>query len=255
MNRRTISLLAGTLPLTFADDGEGRPYLLLHGGAGPASMSGLANAIAKSGRAILPTYPGFDGQPRPDWFHRVSDLTTAFLALIESLDLHDVVVVGNSMGGWIAVELALCASPRISSIVLLDAIGIEPNEETGEIADPAKLGPEIVNYSFHDPKRFAIAPTSPEALAMRAANQKTLRVYTGEKFMYDPGLRSRLPEISLPTLVIWGNSDRISTPAYGKQFASLIPDAKFELLPEAGHFPHIEQLDKVMELLEKFVAA
>jgi pimeloyl-ACP methyl ester carboxylesterase len=253
MNTRTISLLAGTLLLTFADDGEGRPYLLLHGGAGPGTMAGLANAISKKGRAILPTYPGFDGQPRPDWFHSVSDLTTAFLALIEFLDLKEVVVIGNSLGGWIACELALRSSPRISSIVLLDAIGIDPNDETGEIADPTKLGPEIVNYSFHDPKRFAIAPTSPEAAAIRAANQITLRIYAGGQFLYDPGLRARLRQLSLPTLVIWGNSDRIATPAYGRQFASLIPSAKFELLPEAGHFPHIEQLDKVMELLEEFI--
>ena len=73
-----------------------------------------------------------------------------------------------------------------------------------------------------------------------------------EALSSDPGLRARLPRLSLPTLVIWGNSDRISTPAYGKQFASLIPSARFELLTEAGHFPQIERLDKVMELLQTF---
>jgi pimeloyl-ACP methyl ester carboxylesterase len=246
------SLLAGTLPLTVAEEGDGRPYLLLHGGAGPASMKGLAGELAKTGRVILPTYPGFDGRPRPDWLHRAGDLATGILALIDSLNLNDAVIIGNSFGGWLAVELGLRESPSISSIVLLDAIGIDPNEATGEIADPAKLGPEIANYAFHDPKRFALTPTTPEAAAMMAANQKALRIYAGEPFMYDPGLRVRLPRLSLPTLVIWGNSDRISTPAYGKQFASLIPSARFELLTDTGHFPHIERLDKVMELIQTF---
>jgi pimeloyl-ACP methyl ester carboxylesterase len=250
---KQLSLLAETLPLSFDDAGEGRPFLLLHGGAGPGSMAGLAAALAGSGRSILPTHPGFNAQPRPDWFHRLDDLALAYLALIERLDLEDVVIVGNSLGGWLAAELALHGSRRISAIVLMNAVGIEPNQETGEIADPATLGPKIAEYAFHDPGRFALTPTSPEAAAMMAANQKTLRVYSSEYFMYDPGLRSRLPRIAIPTLFVWGESDRICSPAYGRQFSNLIPSSRFELIPKAGHFPQIEQLNGVTDLIRSFV--
>jgi pimeloyl-ACP methyl ester carboxylesterase len=250
---KQLSLLAETLPLSVDDAGEGRPFLLLHGGAGPGSMAGLAGALAGLGRSILPTHPGFNGQPRPDWFHSVNDLVIAYLALIERLDLHDVIVVGNSLGGWLAAELALRRSPRITAIVLLNAVGIEPNEQTGEIADPLKLGPKVAEYAFHDPGRFALTPASPEAAAIMAANQQTLRVYSSEHFMYEPGLRSRLPAISIPTLLVWGESDRICTPAYGRQFSNLVPSARFELIPKAGHFPQIEQLNSVTEIIKTFI--
>lgn len=250
---KQLSLLAETLPLSFDDAGDGRPFLLLHGGAGPGSMAGLAGALAGSDRSILPTHPGFNAQPRPDWFRRLNDLVLVYLNLIERLDLREVVVVGNSLGGWLAAELALRGSQRISAIVLMNAVGIEPNSETGEIADPVALGPKITEYAFHDPARFALTPKTPEAAAIVAANQKTLRVYSSEYFMFDPGLRGRLAQVAVPALLLWGESDRICTPAYGRQFSSLIPSSRFELIPKAGHFPQIEQLAAVTDMIRGFV--
>jgi pimeloyl-ACP methyl ester carboxylesterase len=249
---KQLSLLAETLHLSVDDAGEGRPFLLFHGGAGPGSMAGLAGALAASGRSILPTHPGFSAQPRPDWFHSVDDLVLAYLSLIERLGLEDLVVVGNSFGGWLAAELALRGSGRISAIVLVNAVGIEPNEATGEIADPATLGPRIAEYAFHDPARFAFVPSSPEAAAMMAANQKTLRVYNSQYFMYDPELRGRLHRIAVPALFIWGESDRICTPAYGRQFSELVPGSRFELVQKAGHFPQIERLNDIVDLIGTF---
>ena len=162
-------------------------------------------------------------------------------------------MVGNSMGGWLAAELGLRASPRIAGLVLLNAVGLDPTPASGPIADPLQLAPaERAAYSFHDPARFALTPTSPDAAAAMAANQQTLRVYAGQPFMHDPTLRERLPDLRLPTLVLWGESDRIVTPAYGQQFADLIPQAQFEVLPQAGHFPQLERLDAVLAHLQNF---
>ena len=255
MTTHTISLGADTLPLTYSEQGSGRPYLLLHGGAGPASLSGLAAALASAGRVLLPTHPGFDGLPRPAGLGSVADLTTLYLLLLERLDLQDVVVVGNSVGGWLALELGLRASPRIAAVVVLNAVGLEPTAATGPILDPATIAPaERGTASFHDPARYSLAPTSPEALARMGANQQVLRVYAGEPFMYSPTLRERLPQLALPTLVLWGASDRIVTPAYGQQLAALVPGARFELVPQAGHFPQVEQLPVVLEHLQQFLA-
>ncbi|MGI4872079.1 MAG: alpha/beta fold hydrolase [Janthinobacterium lividum] len=250
-----VSLLAETLDLSYEEQGSGQPYLLLHGGAGPASLAGLAAALARSGRVILPTHPGFGGQPRPAWLRSVPALATAYLALLEQLDLHEVVVVGNSVGGWLAAELGLRASPRIAALVLLNAVGLDPTAESGPIADPTALTPAArAAAAFHDPTRYALAPPTAEAAATMAANQVALRAYAGTPFMHDPALRTQLPALQLPTLVLWGVSDRIVTPAYGRQFANLIPQARFELVNAAGHFPQIEQLGDVLEQLRQFQA-
>src|SRR5260221_13240628 len=92
-----VELFAETLRLAVRDQGEGHAFLLLHGGAGPMSVSGLADALSKNGRAVVPTHPGFDGEPRPDRFARIDDLVLAYLALIDQLDLSRVIVIGNSV--------------------------------------------------------------------------------------------------------------------------------------------------------------
>jgi len=120
---KSVKLIAGMLGLSFVEYGTGRPYLLLHGGAGPGSLASLAGGLSKNARPVVPTHPGFNGEPRPDWFATIDHLTLAYLDLLDRLDLRDVVAVGNSLGGWIATEIALRNSPRISRIVLLDAVG------------------------------------------------------------------------------------------------------------------------------------
>jgi pimeloyl-ACP methyl ester carboxylesterase len=254
LQKQKIELFSETLPLAFTNQGQGRAFLILHGGAGPASMSGLADVLAQDAHAIVPTHPGFDGEPRPDWFARIDDLVLAYLALIDHLSLSNVVVVGNSVGGWIAAEMALRKSPRLAGIVLLNAVGIDTGSVERPIADPMKLAPaERSALAFHDPKRFAVAPSSPEAAAAMAANQQTLRVYAGDPFMHDPSLRMRLAHISIPALVAWGESDHIVDVAYGQRYASSIPGARFELVSEAGHFPQIERRDVVVQLIHNFI--
>ena len=216
MQKQKVELFSETLRLALTNGGAGRPFLVLHGGAGSASVSGLADALSKNARAVIPTHPGFDGEPRPDSFARVNDLVLAYLALIEKLNLSNVIVIGNSVGGWIAAEMALRKSPRLAGIVLLNAVGIDTGSSERTIVDPMKLSPaERSALAFHDPKRFAVAPSSPEAAAVMANNQRTLRVYAGEPFMHDPALRPRLAQMSIPALVAWGESDRIVDTEYG----------------------------------------
>jgi len=255
MRKQNIALFAETLRLAFTSQGEGRALLILHGGAGPASMAGLADVLAQDAHTIIPTHPGFNGELRPDWFARINDLALAYLALIERLALSNVVVIGNSVGGWIAAEMALRNSPRLAGIVLLNAVGIDTGSVEHPIVDPMPLAPaERAALSFHDPQRFAFAPSGPDAAAAMAANQQTLRVYAGDPFMHDPALRMRLAQMPIPALLAWGESDRIVDVAYGQRYANSIPGAHFERVPEAGHFPQIEQRDLVVQLIQHFIA-
>lgn len=226
-------LLAGTLPLAFTDCGTGTPFLLLHGGAGPASMRGLANALARGHRVVTPVHPGFDGEQRPDWLHTIGGLATAYLDLIERLDLSEVTIVG---------------------IVLLNAVGIDADPKGRPIVNPMTIAPaERAALAFHNPARFAVAPPTPEAMERLARNQQALFVYAGEPYMHDPVLRDRLGDLNLPALVAWGVSDRIVDLEYGRRFAASIPGARFAPITAAGHFPQIEKLDMVHRLVEAFI--
>ena len=255
MSKQQLSLFAGTVPVTISDQGQGRAFLLLHGGAGAGSMSGLAQALSKTDRAVVPTHPGFDGQPRPPEFASIGDLALAYLALIERLGLTHVVLVGSSAGGWTA-EMALRNSPRIAGLVLLNAVGIDSDPAGQPIVDPTTIPPaERSALAFHDPQRYAIAPSGTDAAAIMAENQKSLRLYSGEHFMYEPTLRSRLARLPVPALVAWGESDRIADVDYGRRYAGSIASADFEPIAKAGHFPQIEQLDEVMRLIGRFTSS
>ena len=250
----TADLFADTLHLSLAEAGTGRSFLLLHGGAGPASMYGLAEALSAKARAVVPTHPGFNGAPRPERFGRIDDLVLTYLSLIERLDLHDVVLVGNSVGGWIAAEMALRLSPRLAGAVLINSVGIDAGKPELSIVDPTAVPPaERSALAFHDPQKFGFAVSTPEAAAAMVENQKALRAYAGEPFMHEPTLRSRLAKMPIPTLVIWGESDRIVSPDYGRILASSIPQSHYAPVAAAGHFPQIEQLEEVERLISAFI--
>src|SRR5690242_277776 len=114
-----------TIDMTVYD--RRRTFLLLHGGGGPATMDGFARLLAERDhtRVLLPTHPGFAGTPRPDGLGSVTDLARAYVARLDELDETDVTVVDNSFGGWLAAEIALLGSPRVSAAVLIDAIGAD----------------------------------------------------------------------------------------------------------------------------------
>src|SRR2546425_5527764 len=117
----------GDVDLTFTERGGGRPFVILHGGAGPLSVSGFADLLAETEkvRVIAPTHPGFGGTPRPNALDSIRGLAALYVALLDELELTDVTVIGNSIGGWIATEMALRGSPRVARVVLVDAVGIE----------------------------------------------------------------------------------------------------------------------------------
>src|ERR1700727_2887289 len=93
----------GLVRVDVTDYGTGRPFLLLHGGAGPQSVAGFAEMLAATGsRVIAPVHPGFGGTARPEYLHSMRGLALIYACLLDELDLSDVTVIGNSIGGWIA---------------------------------------------------------------------------------------------------------------------------------------------------------
>ncbi len=244
---------ADDLVLRIDERGSGRPILVLHGGAGSQSVSGLAEALSMRAHVLLPTHPGFMGEPRPEWFDSVDDLALAYLELLERLDLRDVLVIGSSLGGWIASEMAIHDTTRLGGLVLIDAGGIRVDGHP--VVDVSTLKPdELLALSFYNPAPYRVDPATvtPEQAAIRAANVKTLYVYDQGLGMGDPKLRRRLGRVKIPVLVMWGKSDRVIDPEYGRAYAQAFPNARFELIPEAGHLPQIEQPEQTIRLVWEF---
>src|ERR1022692_4154365 len=231
----------GPVEVTVSDRGAGHAFLLLHGGGGPQSVAGFADLLASRGaRVIVPTHPGFGATPRPDTLDSIADLARVYAALLDEQELADVTVIGNSIGGWIAAEVALLGSPRIVILVLVDAAGIEVSGHP--IVDFFALTlDQVAEFSYHNPDGFRIDPTamSDAQRAVFAGNRSTLAVYGGET-MGGRSLRVRLQNVTIPTLVVWGDSDRIVDLDYGRAYAAAIPGAAFVLLTDTGHMPQLE---------------
>jgi pimeloyl-ACP methyl ester carboxylesterase len=109
---------------------------------------------------------------------------------------------------------------------------------------------EVFQRSFHNPEPFHIDPATlpPAAQAIAAGNRAAISVYAGSA-MTDPALAGRLGTLEIPTLVLWGNSDRIVDVGYGRAYAAAIPMARFQLLPETGHSPQLETPDQVIHAI------
>ncbi|NEC88449.1 alpha/beta fold hydrolase [Streptomyces sp. SID12501] len=248
--------MTSELTLTESGPATGRPVLVLHGGGGPATVTPIAEHFSTTAHTLLPTHPGWNGTPRSDRFTTVADLAAAYLHLLRDRHLSDVLVIGSSLGGWIAAELATADTEGlISGIALLNSAGIEVDGEP--IRDFFSLDARgVAEYAFHDSERFYIDPATlpAERLAVMQANMAALRVFSGGPAMSDPALRPRLAAVTVPTLAVWGESDRIVTPAYGKEYAASFANARFEVVAEAGHLPHLEQPSRTFALLDAFAA-
>jgi pimeloyl-ACP methyl ester carboxylesterase len=245
-----------TTEVILSEVGTGRPALVLHGGGGPATVAMIAEHLGESMHAILPTHPGWNGAPRPVSIASIPDFAARYLDLLAERDLSDVLVVGSSIGGWIAAEMAVRdREQRISQLVLVDAVGIDVADEpmTDFFALDAR---GVAEHSFHDSERFYVDPASipPEQAATMQGNVAIMRIVAGDPYMCDPGLQPKLAGVTIPTLVLWGDSDGIASPAYGEAYARSFGNARYEVIADAGHLPQIEQPGATLAAIDAFAA-
>ncbi len=244
----------GPVPVSMTERGDGRPVLLLHGGAGPQSVTGFADLLAERepARVLVPTHPGFGGTPRPEGLASMRSLARVYAGLLDELGLTGVTVIGNSIGGWIAAEIALLGSPRVSGVMLVDAAGlVVPDYPSPDFFSLTM--DQVADLSYYRPDAFRLDLDSmpDQAKAAMAANRAALAVYGGPA-MADPGLADRLPDVTVPVLVVWGEADRMIPVEHGRAYAKAIPGARFVLIPEAGHLPQLETPDRLLAAVTDF---
>ena len=225
--------------------GAGPPLLLLHGLAPVEPDAPVLELLAAHAEILAPTHPGFGHAPRPDDFETVYDLVRLYLDVLDHLSYAKVTLMGLSFGGWLAAEIAATCPHRLDKLVLVDAVGIKMSDrETPDILDLFNTAPAVVERRrWHDPAKWApdYDAMSDDALVVHARNRDALCLYAWDPYMHNPRLKRWLPRIAVPTLALWGASDGVVKPAYGRAYSALIPGARFEVIEGAGHHPEIEQ--------------
>src|SRR5262249_14759143 len=183
-------------------EGTGPPRLFLHGGDGPQDLLPFFPRLAACFDVIAPTHPGFAGTAIPEHFDALADLVYLYLDLLDVLDLHDVILMGLSMGGWVAAEMAVRNTSRLAQLILVDAVGIKPGDrDTRDSADIFGLpAPEVARLLFHDPAQAPhLATMTDEQVRVVAGDRIAHAMYTWDPYMHNPKLRYRLHRIDVPT--------------------------------------------------------
>src|ERR1700745_1820249 len=204
--------------------GKGRRLLFLHAKNGIEPAAAAIEALAKSAHVIAPTHPGFGRSDVPKGMHTVDDLSYFYLDLLDQLDLGGVTLVGVAFGAWIAAEIAVKSTARLSRLVVANAGGIKVGDrETRDIADIFAMTEDEFNAAaYANPsvgEKNYKSMSEPDLLAT-ARNREALARFAWSPYMHDPKLRHRLHRIRIPTLILWGAADRIASEAYGRAYAA-----------------------------------
>lgn len=256
LNRIDDLVEVGGTTIELSDRGAGPIVLLLHGGDGLKHDAIFLKMLAETARVVAPAHPGFGRSPLPDWISTVDDIAYLYLDLMDQLDLHDVTLVGASIGGWIAAEIAIKCSHRISKLVLVDPIGIKPGDrETRDIPDIYALHPdEVAKLMFHDPKNAPNFMTmSDDDAAVVARNREAAALYLWEPYMHNPQLLRRLHRITVPTLFLRGSSDGLVSAAYLRAYSAAIAGSRVATIDHAGHSPASEQPRALVDSIVGFM--
>jgi len=217
-------------------------------------------AVARRFTVYAPTHPGFGASGAADWMETIADLARFYLWFLDELGLSRVHLLGHSIGGWTAAELAVMNPRVIERLVLVAPAGLRP--ERGEILDVFYHPPdELLRLTVHDPATIPEwpelygAPPTQAQLEIAARNQEMTARLTWKPYMFNPRLPHFLPRVTVPTLIVWGREDRIVPLVCGEQYARLLPDARLVVLDGCGHLPPLEKPAEFADLVLQFLSA
>lgn len=250
MRETTVEVAGHKLRLT--ESGAGEPVLFLHGAGGTAWYP-LLQDLSRRWRVLAPEHPGWGRTPIPDWLASIGDLAFFYLDMLEALDLRRVHLVGHSMGGWAAAELAVRNTARLRSLTLMAPAGVGVAEAPfGDIFAWSPV--EHARRSFFDPRlaeeRIRALPKADPVLT---AQNRAAAAHLGRMpLLENPRLAHWLHRIDVPTLLVWGIEDAICPFACHRPYLATIPGAELHALPQTGHALHTERAHEVSARLTAF---
>lgn len=232
--------------------GSGQPLLLLHGFDGVEATADLIDALAQDFAVLAPSHPGFGASDLPATFSTPDDIAYLYLDWIKQRQLDNLVIVGLSFGGWIAAEMLIKSSAHVAAAILAAPLGLRTgNRRTVPATDLFMLGEADQAACLGLPQGPAPIDLPIDRLSRLVRNRDATSLFAWNPYLYDPKLAQRLYRIDVPTLVLWGDEDRLLGADQGRAFADAIPGAGFEMLP-GGHRLYADQAQALAARVTRF---
>ena len=252
-------LTVGGVQIRYCEGGSGPPLVALHSIEGHLGWLRLYDELVRDFTVYAPIHPGFAGSERPPWLESLIDLSRFYLWIIQELGIGKANLLGHSLGGWIAAEMAVMSPAIVDQLILISPVGVRPRE--GEITDIFLHGAEGARrLAFFDIKQVADyellfgRKSSPEDREAQLINREAAIRYCWKPYMHDPALPHLLPRLrDLPTLIVWGRNDQIVPVECADLFHAAIKGSHREIIDRAGHFPHLEQPVEFTRILRNFL--
>lgn len=253
-NERTVTVQGIATHVFEAGSPAHPPLLYLHGTFLGNLWIDFHVSLSENFHVFAPDTPGFGLTERPDWMHDMSDYVLFFRSLLDELGLDNVFVVGHSLGGWMAAELTVWYPERVKKLVLSNAGGIRVKGTP--IADIFAMNvQELMAATFDNP--MTAMPLMPAAFdidyLMSQYHQRTTLAALAWNPSYDPRLERRLAYVKRPTLIVWGENDRLIPPAYADAFHRAIPNSEVIKLEGTGHMPMFEKAEEWNKVITDFL--
>ena len=241
--------------------GSGEPLLVLHDELGHPGWLRWHQELARSNTLYIPSHSGFGGTPLVEWILSMRDLAGWYLEALDDLNLGPVNVLGVSLGGWLAAELAAMSPGSFKKMTLVGPTGIRP--PVGEIYDMfLVVAKEFIAAGFHDPASVEefqqVCPDepSPEQVEKWEANREAASRLSWRPYMHDPSLPHLLHRVrNLPTQIIWGKEDQIVPLSAAEVYQQAIRGSRLTILDGCGHHPEIEKPDEFVKLVQDFLSS
>ncbi len=247
----------------------GRPTIIMHGGDGPPFVylhSTLGESFlwlpfyqawAKQFTVYVPTHPGFGKSGGFDQIDTIEDMAFHYVELFDALGLDEILLGGVSLGGWIAAEFAVRWPERVKKLWISGSPGLWVDEQPlpdlfRDMAHPSRLRPLL----FHDAEgymaKMVIADDASDERRLGAYQAMTVLARLVWERPYDPKLAARLHRVQCPTLLLWGEHDRLVPPAYAEAYKKYLPHAEVQLIPDCGHLGMFEKESAFVEAVMRF---
>jgi pimeloyl-ACP methyl ester carboxylesterase len=257
-NGSKTTIKVGDTPVEMFTGGSGPPLLFLHGAGGNAGWQPYHEELSREYTVYVPSQPGFNGTPRPSWVYTINDVCHFNLEMVQQLGLNQYILMGSSMGGWAAAEMAAMCHHDLKGLVLVDAAGIKP--EKGEIAEIFMVSSQTrLKQRFYDPAQVAnyeqyTRELTPEEQVVEHSNREMASRLCWRPYLHNLSLPHYLRKVPTPTLIVWGKQDAIIPVECAQLYHKALPHATVKVIDNCGHSPAIEKPQEFLPAVRGFIS-